>query len=256
MPWKFFTKYGTPNLPESVESTLETGQVLMYCGTSAPAGFLLCDGTEKAIASYPDLYTFFTDNSLSFGAPTSPANFVLPNLLDRFPVGLNTADLDFASIGQTGGNKSHDHVVPLHSHSSPTHSHGITNHTHEYFDHTHPIPSHSHGYGTTQDRSPASAEKIWVYNQMGDPLVAVEYASHAHPLSGSLGSHSGGATTSPKNADGTNKDYTDNPSVVTSTSMEDTAFGPASPAVTVPSTGAGSNSSVPPYRTINFIIKV
>lgn len=63
------------------------GSILPFAGTSAPEGYLLCDGSEVLISNYPDLYNIigFTYKPAIYlrGAGT----FALPDLRGRFPLG-------------------------------------------------------------------------------------------------------------------------------------------------------------------------
>ena len=63
-----------------------------YAGTTAPAGYLLCDGSEVRITDYPTLYgvigyTYKTP-SLLIGLST----FALPDMRGRFPLGRDDMD--------------------------------------------------------------------------------------------------------------------------------------------------------------------
>jgi microcystin-dependent protein len=69
------------------------GTILMYpFTTSLPKGWLLCDGTGYAIATYPALYSAI---GLTYG---SSGGFQVPNMSSRVPVG-SGGD----SPGATGG---------------------------------------------------------------------------------------------------------------------------------------------------------
>jgi len=65
------------------------GAVMPYAGTTAPSGYLLCDGSEQSIALYPDLYTAI---GTTFGTGVNPSTFKLPDLRGRFPLGLDNMD--------------------------------------------------------------------------------------------------------------------------------------------------------------------
>ena len=114
------------------------GSILTYSGVSAPAGWLLCDGSEVSKATYPRLFSVI--GTLYGTAGDSSNNFVLPNLADRLPVGKSGSN----SIGNVGGASSVTLSVsnlPSHTHtgtvdSAGSHTHGITD------------PGHTH---TTQD---------------------------------------------------------------------------------------------------------
>ena len=112
---------------------MPVGAILPYAGSSPPEGWLLCDGSSLGSASYPDLFSVI---SYTYGG--SGSVFSLPDLNGRVPVGLDTLDSQFDTLGNTGGEKQH----LLLSTEMPSHLHGITDpgHSHSTFD-----PGHSHG---------------------------------------------------------------------------------------------------------------
>lgn len=87
------------------------GEIKAYAGVTVPNGWLECDGSELAIADYPLLYNAIGN---LWGAPSDADHFVLPDLKGRVPVGQDTADTDFDTIGDDGGSK----YIQQHSHSS------------------------------------------------------------------------------------------------------------------------------------------
>lgn len=93
------------------------GEIKMWAGDTIPYGWLLCDGSEVSKTDYPYLYEAIGD---LWGVPNSSSNFKLPNLTGRVPVGYNSADTDFGTVGRTGGEKTHKLTVdemPAHSHT-------------------------------------------------------------------------------------------------------------------------------------------
>lgn len=93
------------------------GEIKMWAGDTIPDGWLLCDGSEVSKTDYPELYKAIGD---LWGVPNSSSNFKLPNLAGNVPVGYNSADTDFNTVGKTGGEKNHKLTIaemPSHSHS-------------------------------------------------------------------------------------------------------------------------------------------
>jgi microcystin-dependent protein len=64
-----------------------TGAVLPYGGSSAPANFLLCDGTAVSRSTYS---TLFGVVSTTYGVGDGSTTFNLPNLSGRVPMGAGT----------------------------------------------------------------------------------------------------------------------------------------------------------------------
>src|SRR5690349_20930418 len=126
-----------------------SGTLLDYAGTTAPSGWLECDGTSYATATYPTL--FFAIGYTWGGAG---ANFNVPDLRRRACVGrggTGTGTLGNA-IGNVGGEETHVQTVSelaAHGHSvtDPGHNHTQNSHTHTVNDpgHNHSQNSHSHG---------------------------------------------------------------------------------------------------------------
>lgn len=75
---------------------IPTGSIFPYAGGSAPQYWLLCDGSEQLISTYPELYAVVLNN---FGTPPSGASyFLLPDLRGRLPLGKD-------NMGGTGANR-------------------------------------------------------------------------------------------------------------------------------------------------------
>jgi len=60
------------------------GVVAPFAGSSAPDGWLLCNGADVYKASYPDLYSVL---GTTYGTPGDALKFRLPNLVGRVVVG-------------------------------------------------------------------------------------------------------------------------------------------------------------------------
>lgn len=114
--------------------TIPTGQVTAFAGTAAPGGWLLCDGEQYPIASYPTL-SGVIGTIYNKGTETA-GYFRVPDLSRRVAIGKGASD----TLGNTeGGNKvgtayasrstSHNHTID-HSHSVPNHQHTVPAHYH------------------------------------------------------------------------------------------------------------------------------
>jgi len=131
-------------VPARVENaTAPAGSVMPYAGTTAPAGWLLCDGTAYSQTIYASLYTVIGGTYNTSAGQSAPAvgTFRVPILTGRIPVGLDSAQTEFDTLGETGGSKSstashthtmaHDHAID-HDHGSfttavaGTHNHAAT----------------------------------------------------------------------------------------------------------------------------------
>jgi len=94
----------------SASAGTPTGAVFHFAMSSAPTGFLVCDGSEVLIADYNDLYTAIDNGAATFGSPSDGDHFVLPNLLGQFIRGYNNSGSGLDS-GRTFGSSQQDAIV-------------------------------------------------------------------------------------------------------------------------------------------------
>ncbi|MBN2542535.1 tail fiber protein [bacterium] len=97
---------------------MPVGAVIPYAGSTAPTGWLMCDGTLYGTATYADLFAVI---SYTYGG--SGTNFRVPNLKGRVVVGLDGSDADFDALNDASGAKTHTLTVnemPSHNHSCST----------------------------------------------------------------------------------------------------------------------------------------
>lgn len=97
------------------------GVILDYGGAAAPSGWLLCDGTSYLRADYADLFTAI---GTTFGAADG-THFNVPNAEGKVTVGLDAAQTEFDTLGETGGAKTHTLTVaemPSHRHIGSGHA--------------------------------------------------------------------------------------------------------------------------------------
>lgn len=100
---------------------VDIGDVKMIAGANAPdSAWLLCQGQTVSRVTYADL---FAKLGAAYGGGDGTSTFQLPNLQGRVPIGRNSADAAFASLGLQGGEKAHQ----LNTTEMPNHDHA--NHT-------------------------------------------------------------------------------------------------------------------------------
>jgi len=106
------------------------GVLLPYAGTSAPTGWLLCDGSEYRISEYTVLFQAI---GYAFGARTTVTSgfFKVPDMRGRLPLGAdnigglsaNTVTADYADgIGQIGGSET----KTINVENLPEHKHNLS----------------------------------------------------------------------------------------------------------------------------------
>ena len=87
-------------------SAVATGMLMMWPTTSAPSGFVLCNGASLDTTTYANLFAVI---GYTFGG--SSTNFNVPNYRNKFPIGAGTH-----ALAATGG--SADAVVVSHNHAA------------------------------------------------------------------------------------------------------------------------------------------
>lgn len=98
-----------------------TGTLLDFAGTSAPTGFLGCDGSAVSRATYAALFTAI---GTTWGVGDGTTTFNLPNAQRRAAVGSGgsgTATLA-NTVGATGGSETHTLLTA----EMPAHTHDVT----------------------------------------------------------------------------------------------------------------------------------
>ncbi len=88
----------------------EIGAIVAYGGTLPPTGFLLCDGTAISRSTFSALFAVI---GTTYGTGDGSTTFNLPNLKGRVPVGLDTSQTEFNTMGKTGGHK----LLQAHTHA-------------------------------------------------------------------------------------------------------------------------------------------
>ena len=111
-------------LAPAAPAEVPPGGIVMYGGASAPAGWLLCDGSSVSTVTYADLFAVLL---YTFGG--AGGTFALPDLRQRFPLGKAAAGTG-ATVGGSGGTIDHTHTGGSHTHTVASHVHSIAGHTH------------------------------------------------------------------------------------------------------------------------------
>jgi len=91
---------------------LPSGTITMYGGTSAPGGYLMCNGASYPVATYAALWAVIGD---VFGGDGG-TNFNVPSMANNFPIGVGSN-----ALAATGG----EATVALDANNIPEHTHPI-----------------------------------------------------------------------------------------------------------------------------------
>lgn len=198
MAWKFFDSSGREKLARETESLV--GVITSFAGTTAPTGWLLCQGQVVSRSQYPNLdlaigttYGAYTD---SLGA-SGTTHLRLPDLRGRTPMGLamgygdrtstsgaltgtgaitGGSSISQSSLGFWQGRES----VELSGTQSglPAHSHSITSGSHNHSISVAEGTSHTHGVGYNIIRVASNPDQLTgpndngaIYSSMGSTSV-------------------------------------------------------------------------------------
>jgi microcystin-dependent protein len=216
------------------------GVISQFAGSSAPAGYLLCQGQSVSTTTFAGLFA-----AIGYSYGGSGASFNVPNLENRVPVGRGSGT--FSSLNATGGVESvtlSTEQIPSHSHTASTNSTG--GHTHSgttgnvSTGHTHAITVNSGGGHTHTVTAVASAGNVV---RGTGTLNSATAGSPSTITTSSNGSHSHSASSGDISVNHTHGFTTSND-------------GSHSHTVTVNSTGGGlAHTNLQPYIVLNYIIK-
>jgi len=99
------------------------GSLQAYAGASAPTGWLLCDGSQQEISTYPELYSVLgtTYGSLTNGSGgAGSTHFRVPDLRGRMPIGAGNDGTAANNATRTRGATGGDTRLQSHSHTGAT----------------------------------------------------------------------------------------------------------------------------------------
>jgi len=115
------------------------GGISVFAGSTAPSGFLICNGQVVDKATYPKLFSII--GSIYNTGSESSTQFRLPDLLSRVAVGKSDISSNFNRMGKNGGTRTHTLTVA----EMTEHTHRQDEHTHTQNSHAHTQDSHNHG---------------------------------------------------------------------------------------------------------------
>lgn len=241
------------------DALVPVGVVMPYAGEAAPnANWRICDGQPLTTAGFPALFAVL---GYRFGG--AGANFNLPDLRSRFPLGRDTREVPHDTTGKTGGTRTV--VLPQHDHTIGGHSHTIASHTHTMA-HTHAMShSHSidHGHTATSGAVGNHSHDLAVrWNStgsggVGEPMISNSTGTdsvkgvagagahnHAIAVQGFIG-NSGASSIA--NTAGSSAANTGGSGQLSTSSTSAGNTGNA---------GTSGASMLPPFQVLNYIIKV
>jgi microcystin-dependent protein len=219
--------------PEEPIGRVPTGSVTAFAGASAPSGYLMCDGSELSRETYSSLFSII---GTTYGTGNGTTTFNVPNLKGRMPVGLDSSQTEFNSLGLIGGAKQHtltSNEMPSHTHTQNEHNHTAT---------TASAGSHGHSAGT--DSQGLHSHSTSLYNNTG----AYASGTARNALHNSIGNLNGYGS----NSSGS---HSHTVFIFDSGSHSHTVTVNNTTAVNQNTGGGQPHNNLQPFITLNYIIK-
>lgn len=130
------TPLNANNLNNNFNYCVPTGGIVEYAGTTAPNGWLLCDGSAISRTTYADLFEVI---GTTFGEGDGSTTFNLPNRKNKTGVGVDSSSTHFSTLGATYGEATHK----LTTSEMPKHDHNLVHSILTAADNQIPITSYS-----------------------------------------------------------------------------------------------------------------
>jgi microcystin-dependent protein len=115
-----FTVLSVEAMPDTAGNSpsvtaVPSGGILAWSTSSAPTGFLLCNGAAVNRSTYSTLNTLLSAAGYPFGNGDGVTTFNVPDLRGRFPLGVAASGTG-STLGGTFGSIDHTHTGPSHTH--------------------------------------------------------------------------------------------------------------------------------------------
>ena len=206
---------------------LSPGIVTPFAGSSAPTGWLLCNGSAVNRSVYADLFAIV---GTTYGAGDGSTTFNLPNLIDKFTAGAGSV----YALGANGGSTTTS-SAGAHDHTGLTGSTTLT---------TAQIPAHTH---TGTSDSTTLTGSFGPFRQSLGPAAG---ASASGVFSTYAGGTSGDANNGSSQVVGINMSAPHTHSFTSNSTGGGTGHNHS-----ISTDGTHTHTVTPPYLALNYIIK-
>lgn len=267
--------YPNPSLSTATLDLLAPpGAVIAFAGATVPGGWLFCDGSVQAQATYPRLFAAITTTYNVGGEPGG--TFRLPNLQGRVLLcasGLHpfTQAAGQESVTPPGHTHPgpHNHPQTQHRHQVNGHDHTLNNHAHTLNEHTHGQNGHAHDTNIAHDHplapgvAVASGAITGIHEGPNPGATNVAASNHAHDVdipalattTVASGPPSNPSTQGPSTANTGGNSGNTSPQAAANTELEaavntgDSASAPAA------AYGGATIATMMPFMALNYIIR-
>ena len=248
----------TSSIQTQINTNTPAGMISIHAGATSPTGWLLCDGTSYASASYTTLF-----NVIGYTFGGSGANFNVPNLKGKIVVGIDAAQTAFDTRGETGGSMTHQHASSNSGNTSVAHNHTIpalSGSTNDAGAHNHNVNAHSHNTNTDGDHdhgftgSVSTSTNGVSQSRTTGNTISTNIPNHSHgdnfnPTTGGAHFHNTNNPGTSTSSDGGN--HTHNVGTTQSATVDG-----AGGTHTHTTPASDSLSNLQPYMALNYIIKI
>lgn len=132
------------NYDGTVDFPFMVGMIADFAGSTAPTGWLLCDGSAVSRTDYAGLYSVV---GIIYGAGDGSTTFNLPDCRGKVSVA-KSSDTEFDVLGETGGEKTH--TLTSGESGLVAHNHTASDSGHAHDSNWKVSSTESSGYGLTQ----------------------------------------------------------------------------------------------------------
>lgn len=144
------------------------GEIKAYAGSTAPDGWLICDGSAISRTTYAELFDVI---GTTYGSGNGTTTFNIPDLAGKMPLG--------KSSGHALGSSAGAETVTLTTSEMPSHTHVQNKHRHRAFKFT-----------TGAIQTGSSAVRVWDEgNAQGDSVAYTNYETPTNQKTGGGGAH-------------------------------------------------------------------
>ena len=177
-------------LPQA-SSVWDAGDIKVTGRSTAPDGWLSCDGSAVSRTTYADLFAAI---GTAYGEGDGSTSFDLPDFRDRVILGASAT----RAVGATGGSETHtltESEMPSHSHGKgtlATSSGGSHSHSKGTLA-TASAGAHTHSYSRKKNASNRQYGNSGTATDILENATTGSAGSHSHSITGSTGSTGSGS---------------------------------------------------------------